>query len=93
VDHDLDLTVAGDVGERVGHGVVGLPHPVEAVAVGVALHEEDALGAQLELVVLVAVLVLGVPRPLDHAGPFASSTNVVPTSPVYRERSCRVERV
>ena len=58
VDEHLDLAVAGDVGERVGHVVVRLPVPHEAAAVGVALHEQDAVFAQLEPVVGVLVLVL-----------------------------------
>ena len=70
VDQHLDLAVACDVGERVRHLVVRLPAPHQAVAVGVALHEQDAVVGQLELVVGVAVLVLAESRSFRHVAPF-----------------------
>ena len=66
VDEHLDVAVAGDVGEGVRHVVMRLPVPHQASAVGVALHEQDAVVAQLEPVVGVLVLVLAVPRALRH---------------------------
>src|SRR5262249_23745676 len=66
VDQHLDLAVAGEVGERVRHLVVRLPVPHQAAAVGVALHQQDALLAQLEAVVAVAVLVLRESRSPGH---------------------------
>src|SRR5262249_384488 len=66
VDQDPDLAIAGDVGERVRHVVVRPPVPHQAAAVGVTLHEDDALVAPLEAVVGVPVLVLGKSRSLGH---------------------------
>src|SRR5262249_10979083 len=66
VDEDLDLPIAGDVGERVRHLVVRLPVPHQTSPVGVALHEQNALVAELELVVVVPILVLGKSRSLGH---------------------------
>src|ERR1700761_7317764 len=62
----LDLAVAGDISERVRHLVVGLPAPHQAAAVGVALHEQDAVVSKFELVVGIAVLVLAESGPLCH---------------------------
>ena len=51
VDEHLDLAVAGDIGERVRHLVVCPPVPHQAAAVGVALHEQDAVVSELEPIV------------------------------------------
>ena len=81
----LDVPIAGYIGKGVGHAVMRLPVPLQRAAVGVALHEEDALVAQLELVVLVTVLVLRITRPLDHPIPLDTMTGLY--RPVSIERN------
>ena len=66
VDEHLDLAVAGDVGERIRHLVVRLPVPHQAAAVGVALHEQDAVIGEFESIVRVPVVVFAVSGPLCH---------------------------
>src|SRR4030095_1472482 len=95
VDQHLDLAIAGDVGERVRHLVVGLPVPHQAAALGVALHEQDALLAQLEAEVGVLILVLRKSRSLGHPAllfiwPRTTSGGSGPRC--HGDRACRTTR-
>ena len=67
VDEDFDLTISGDIGERIRHLVVCPPIPHQAAAVGVALHEQDSVVGELEPIVRVPVVVLAISGPLGHS--------------------------